>query len=194
MIKEGRIDFEDPNGSELVTENYAGKIVTSEWRVIEGVKGIRYREWRYENVSAEIVDGSLFEVVPGCRTPVQYVETNHVFDENIQTGKFLLFLLKTDGMEVYKYDSSNEEVNFSLQVHQGEIMCLYALKENKEPGEIIECEQPGFSLANLVTVTEGTTRMGKLEIPEVFWKALKMLDEGTEEDLPLDVFDVSDEI
>ncbi|KKT35273.1 MAG: hypothetical protein UW35_C0015G0011 [Candidatus Collierbacteria bacterium GW2011_GWF2_44_15] len=194
MIKEGRIDFEDPNGSELVTENYAGKIVTSEWRVIEGVKGIRYREWRYENVSAEIVDGSLFEVVPGCRTPVQYVETNHVFDENIQTGKFLLFLLKADGLKVYKYDSSIEEVSFSLQVHQGEIMCFYALKENKEPGEMIECEQPGFSLANLVTVTEGTTRMGKLEIPEVFWKALKMLDEGTEEDLPLDVFDVSDEI
>jgi len=42
-------------------------------------------------------------------------------------------------------------------------MCLYVMKENAEPGEIIECEQPGFSSAKLVSVPEGTAEIGELE-------------------------------
>lgn len=192
--KENRIDFENPNGSIIVSEEFSGPIVASEWTVLEDVEGVRFKTWKYENVSDEIVDGALVEVMPGCRTPVQYVETDHVFDENIQQGKFLLFHITTDGMAVYKYDSSIEEISFSLQVHQGELMCLYVLKENDLPGEIIECEQPGFSLANLVTVPEGTTKMGELEIPDEFWKAIKMLDDGDEDDLPVDILDMEEEM
>ncbi len=194
ITKENRINFEIPNGSIIANEKFSGPIVASEWKTIEGVSGVRYKEWRYEEISSEIVDGALVEVMPGYRTPVQFVETDHVFDENIQQGKILLFHLTSDGLSVYKYDSSVEEVSFSLQVHQGEIMCLYALKENDKPGEIIECEQPGFSLAKLLSVPEGAERMGDLDIPPEFWKAIRLLDEGVEDELPIDVFDVSEEI
>lgn len=192
--KEHGIDFESPNGSIIANEEFSGTIVASEWTVLEEVKGVRFKTWKYENVSDEIVDGALVEVMPGHRTPVQYVETDHVFDENIQQGKFLLFHITSDGLAVYKYDSSVEEVSFSLQVHQGELMCLYALKENDKPGEIIECEQPGFSLAKLLSVPEGASKMGKLDIPNEFWETIKLLDEGVEDGLPVDIFDVSEEI
>jgi len=192
--KEHGIDFENPNGSIIANEECSGPIVASEWTVLEEIKGVRFKTWKYENVSDEIVDGALVEVMPGHRTPVQYVETDHVFDENIQHGKFLLFHITAEGLAVYKYDSSIEEISFSLQVHQGELMCLYVLKENDKPGEIVECEQPGFSLAKLITVPEGTTKMGNLEIPNEFWKAIKMLDEGVEDDLPVDILDMSEEL
>lgn len=191
---ENRINFESPNGSEVANEDFSGKIVTSEWTKLTEVKGVRFKIWKYENVSDEIVDGALVEVTPGCRTPVQYVETDHIFDENIQQGKFLLFHINQDGLSVYKYDSSIEEVSFSLQVHKGEIMCLYVMKENDKPGEVIECEQPGFSLAHLITVPEGTAKIGTLDIPNEFWTAIKMLDNGSEESLPVDILDVGEEI
>ena len=191
---ENRINFESPNGSEVANENFAGRIVASEWTTLTDIKGVRFKTWKYENVSDEIVDGALVEITPGYRTPVQYVETDHIFDENIQQGKFLLFHINQEGLSVYKYDVSVEEVSFSLQVHKGEIMCLYALKENDNPGEVIECEQPGFSLANLVTVPEGTVRIGDLDIPTEFWTVIKMLDDGTEENLPVDILDVGEEI
>lgn len=193
-VKERGIDFENPHGSIIASEEFSGPIIASEWTAIEAVKGVRIRTWKYENVSEEIVDGALVEVMPGCRTPVQYVETDHTFDENIQQGKFLLFHITPDGLAVYKYDSSNEEISFSLQVHKGELMCLYALKENDNPGEIIECEQPGFSLAKLVTVPEGATKMGDLEIPDEFWKAIKMLDEEVEGELPVEILDMEEEM
>ncbi len=191
--KENRIDFEKPDGSEISGEEFSGKIVASEWTTLPDVEGVRFKAWKYENVSDEIVDGALVEVMPGQRTPVQYVETDHVFDENIQRGKFLLLHLTKEGFSAYKYDSSIEEVSFSLQIHQGEVMCLYVLKENAEPGEIIECEQPGFSLANLVTVEQDTKQIGDLIIPDEFWQTIKKLDNGDENDLPINIVDISEE-
>ena len=192
--KEKGVDFENPDGSVITSGEFSGPIEASEWKTIEGVVGVRYREIKIAGVSDEIIDGALVEVTPGHRTSVQYVESNHVFDENIQLGKFLLFHITPDGLSVYKYDPSIVEVSFSLQVHQGEIMCLYVLKENDEPGEIIECEQPGFKLANLVTVPKGTTKIGELEIPTEFWEAIKMLDEGIEDSLPVEILDMAGEI
>ncbi len=192
--KENVIDFNNPNGSVIASEEYAGPIAAGEWTVLEEVKGVRYRTWKYEDVSDEVIDGALVEVMQGCRTPVQYVETDHVFDENIQKGKFLLFHITADGLSVYKYDSANEEVSFSLQVHKGEAMCLYVLKESETPGEIVECEQPGFSLAKLTSVPQGAEKVGDLEIPTEFWESVKMLDSGNEDDLPVDIFDLSEEI
>ena len=192
--QENKINFESPDGSVIASEEFSGPIVVSEWTTIEGVLGVRFKTWKYQDVSAEIVDGSLIEFMPGSMTEPQYVETDHVFDENIQQGKFLLFHITSDGLAVYKYDSSVKEVSFSLQVNQGELMCLYALKENDQPGEIIECEQPGFSLAKLVTVSEGAEIIGDLKIPPEFWQARKMLKEGIEDNLPVDILDMSEEI
>ncbi len=189
--KEHGIDFEKPNGSEVASAEFSGKIVTSEWTTLPDVEGVRFKTWKYEDVSEEIVDGALVEVMPGHRTPVQYVETDHVFDENIQKGKFLLLHLTKEGFSIYKFDSAAEEVSFSLQVHQGEIMCLYALKENIEPGEIIECEQPGFSSAKLMTVEKGIKQIGDLIIPDEFWQTINMLDEGNEESLPVEAIDMN---
>ena len=193
MSSKDRIDFDNPTGNAIAHDEFSGEIVAGEWTALEGVKGVRFRIWKFKEVSDEIVDGALVEVTPGCRTPVQYVETDHVFNENIQSGKFLLFHLTNDGLSVYKYDSS-EDVSFSLQVHQGELMCLYVMKESEKPGEIIECEKPGFSLAKLVTVPVGTVQMGELTIPDKFWKAINMLDEGVEDDLAVDIFDLNEEI
>jgi len=192
--REGGIDFENPNGSIVGSEEFSGPITASEWTTLEGVEGLRYKTWKYKDVSGEIVDGALVEVMQGHRTPVQYVETDHVFDENFQQGKFLLFHITPEGLDAYQYDSS-EDVSFSLQVHQGEIMCLYVLQDSEQPGEIVECEQPGFSSANLVTVPEGTTKMGELDIPGEFWRAIKMLDggvEGIENILPNDILDMNE--
>ena len=166
----------------------------SEWITLEEADGVRYRTWKYDNEFGEIADGTLIEVMPGHRTPIKYVETGHVFDQNIQRGNFLLFHLSADGLAVYKYDTSIGEISFSLQVHQGELMCLYALKENDRPGEIVECEQPGISFANLITVSDGTTKMESLEIPGEFWRAMEMLDHGIETDLPVEILDMNEEI
>ena len=82
---------------------------------------------KYEDLSDEIVDGAWLSNARTQNTR-QYVETDHVFDENIQQGKFLLFHITAEGLAVYKYDSSIEEISF-LQVHRGELMCLNVLKE-----------------------------------------------------------------
>ena len=36
--------------------------------------------------------------------------------------------------------------------------------------------------------------MGDLEIPEEFWKAIKMLDEGIEDELPVEILDMEEEM
>jgi hypothetical protein len=190
---ENKIDFDNPNGSEFSTGDYSGHIKTGEWIELSEVKGVRYRTWKYEEINSELVDGALVEIQPGCRTPVQYVETDHVFEENFQKGKFLVIKIDTEGdLVVYKYDSALGQL--TLEVEKGEIMCLYAIKENDEPGEVIECEQPGFSTANLVTVKDNTEKIGDLEIPNVFWQLIRSLDNGMENDLPINVVDLSEEM
>src|SRR3989344_1448124 len=192
--KQGGINYAIPDGAEFGAGEYSGAIKASEWTELTEVKGVRFRTWQYEEVDSAMVDGALVEIQPGCRTPVQYVESDHVFDENIQAGKFLLIYLNSEGLSVYKYDSSVEEVSFTLRVGKGEIMCLYMLKENDEPGEVIECEQPGFRSAKLLTVETGTEKVGELNIPSEFWELIRLLDEGQESDLPVDILDLQDMI
>ncbi len=189
-----KINFDDLSGSDLSTGEYSGKITAEGWTELAEVRGVRFRTWKYEDVDADIVDGALVEIQPGCRTPVQYVETNHVFEENIQYGKFLLIHLDPEGLSVYKYDSSIEDVSFALRVVQGEIMCLYVLKDSIRPGEVIECEHPGFSTAKLQTVEKGTVKIGDLDIPSEFWQLIAALDEGREDELPIGVLDLAGEI
>src|SRR3990167_3786485 len=181
--KEGGINFANPNGAEFGAGEYSGAIEASEWTELTEVKGVRFKTWKYEEVDSAMVDGALVEIQPGCRTPVQYVETDHVFEENIQYGKFLLIHLDSEGLSVYKYDSSIEDVSFALQVVRGEIMCLYVLKDSIRPGEVIECDQPGFSTAKLQTVEKGTEKIGNLNIPSEFWQLIAALDEGREDEL-----------
>ena len=192
--EERRINFDDPDGSDLGTGKYSSRITAEEWIELAEIKGVRFRAWKYEVVDADTVDGALVEIQPGCRTPVQYVETDHVFEENIQYGKFLLIHLDSEGLSVYKYDSSIEDVSFALQVVRGEIMCLYVLKDSIRPGEVIECEQPGFSTAKLQTVEKGTEKIGNLNIPSEFWQLIAALDEGREDELPIEVLDLAGEI
>ena len=191
-MKENGIDFNDPNGSTIVHGDYSGEIVADEWTVVS--EGVRFRSWKFKNADAKEIDGALVEIMPKRRTPVQYLETDHVFQENFQKGKFLIFRITSEGIEAYKYDSAVEEVSFSLEVNKGEIVCMYALEENDGPGEIVECEQPGFISAKLTTVADNATQIGDLTIPDEFWKAIKMLDEGREEGLPVDILDMSDPV
>ena len=186
-----KIDFENPGGVSWGSEKHSGPIEAGNW--VDLKEGVRYRPWKYENVNAEEVDGALVEIQPGSRTDVQYVETDHLFEEYPQEGKFLLIYLNQErGLEVYKYDASIEGVSFSLQAEKGDAMCIYALRENTPPGEVIECEEPGFSSANLVSIEVGTRRIGDLEIPVSLWQIITMLDEGIE-DLPVDIIDLSEE-
>ncbi len=122
------------------------------------------------------------------------MESDHVFTENFQHGKYLIFHITPEGLSVYKFDSGIEEVSFSLDVHQGDVMCLYALKENQNPCEVIECEQPGFISAKLNTVPYGTYDIGNTKIPDEFWQAITMLDQKEEIDLPVEILDLSEEI
>ena len=189
-----KIDFENPDGSQFASGDHEGEIVAEDWVSQEGVEGVRYRTWKFKDVSDEVVDGALVEVQQGRRTPVQYVETAHEFQENIQSGRFLLFHVTPDGMAAYRYDSELSDASFFLEVIQGELMCLYVMKDSPVPGEVIECERPGFSSANLQTVPPGTARVGDLEIPPEFWEAIWMLDNGHEVNLPFTICDVNEEI
>jgi len=196
MVSKNRqeiVNFSNPDGSRLDVGEYTGIIKAEEWTELSEVEGVRFRTWKYEEVDAEIVDGALIEINPGCRTPVQFVETDHIFEEIVQSGEFLLIHLGPEGLLVYGYDSS-EEISFTMQAVKGEIMCLYALKKNDKPGEVIEYERPGFSSAKLTSVEKETREIGGLIIPAEFWKLIEMLDSGLENDLPVDVFDLQEEI
>lgn len=189
----GRINFDNPSGSVISTGDFSGEIEAGDWKNIDGAEGLRYREWKYRNVSEEIVDGSLVEIMPGHRTPVQFVESDHVFEENFQSGKYLVLHVDSEGdFSVYKYDSEVEPASFSLNVNKGEFMCLYTLKENARPGEIVECEQPGFISAKLTTVDLSLSEINGVKIPQELKDTIKKLDQGEEEDLPVEVVDVNE--
>ena len=191
-MTENKIDFENPNGAEIVFDSFRGRIKASEWKTIEEAPGVRSREWMFEDIESEIVDGALVEVSQGHRTPIQYLETDHKFEENIQAGEFLVFQIDGGGLSVYQY-KTDSEVSFALETHKGEIMCLYVLKESGVRGEIVECERPGFSSAKLVTVPHRSKRMEETEIPDNFWVAIEMLDKGIEENLPVEIMDLNEE-
>jgi hypothetical protein len=191
--KEGKIDFNNPDGSVINTGDYSGEIAAGEWQEI--ADGVRCRTWEYKDVSKETVDGALVEIMPGHRTPVQFVESDHVFEENFQTGKFLvIYIDQENDLSVYKYDASIEPASFSLNVNQGEFMCIYALKENNEPGEIIECEQPGFISAKLATVDLSMSEIGGKQIPKLLREVIEKLDNKEEDDLPIEIVDVNEEM
>lgn len=187
-----KIDFNQPEGTLWETEGFAGEIAAGDWTELPGVKGVRFRTWKFAGVNSEIVDGALVEILPGCRTPVQFVASEHTFDEVIQTGKMLLLYLTQDGLSVYRYDPSVEDVSFTLRVGPGEIMCLYSLKENTSPAEVIETERPGFASAALLTVESGAKKINDLVVPEEFWQLISALDAGKEDDLPVDVLDLNE--
>lgn len=187
-----KIDFNQPEGTLWAAEEFTGEIAAEDWTELTEVKGVRFRTWKFAKVDSEIIDGALVEVQPGCRTPVQFVATEHTFDEVIQTGKMLLLYLTDDGLSVYRYDSSVENVSFTLRVGQGEIVCLYALKENTSPAEVVETERPGFASAKLLTVETGTKKMNDLVIPEEFWQLISALDAGKEGALPVKVLDLNE--
>ncbi|PIR99864.1 hypothetical protein COT86_01645 [Candidatus Collierbacteria bacterium CG10_big_fil_rev_8_21_14_0_10_43_36] len=47
--QENKIDFASPNGSVIANEEFSGPIVASEWTTIEGVSGVRFKTWKYED-------------------------------------------------------------------------------------------------------------------------------------------------
>lgn len=193
--KKGGVDFDDPTGEVFDTGSFSGEIEAGSWTQLEEVEGVRFRTWKFKDVDEEEVDGALVEIQPGKRTPVQFVESDHVFSENFQKGKFLVIYVDSEGdLSVYKYDSSLEEVSFSLWAKQGEIMCLYACKDNQQPAEVVECETPGFKSANLRTVEFGSTEIGGRLIPPELWKVIKCLDSGQEDNLAVEVVDLGEEI
>lgn len=191
----GEVNFSDPTGEVFDAGNFSGEIEAGGWTQIEGVEGVRFRTWKFKEVNEEEVDGALVEIQPGRRTPVQFVESDHIFSENFQKGKFLIIYVDSEGdLSVYKYDSSIEEVSFALCAKQGEIMCLYACKDNQQPAEVIECETPGFKTASLRTVEFGSTEIGGRLIPPELWRVIKSLDSGQEDNLPVEVVDLGEEI
>lgn len=188
-----RIDFENPNGTEY-SGRHSGRLKAGEWKKLEGIEGVRFKEWQLEGVNGETFDGAFVEMRPGFRTHVQYVESDHYFEEDFQKGKFLVIKIdKENDLVVYKYDADSMGMYMTLQAEQGEIMCIYALKDNEVPGEVIESETPGFSSAELVTVPDNAEQIGDLKIPRVFWDLIHKLDRHDETDLPVEVVDLAEE-
>lgn len=190
---DGRINFENPDGAVISTGEFTGEIEAGNWEEI--ADGVRYKTWKFKDVSEEIADGALVEIMPGHRTPVQFVETDHVFTENFQSGKFLVIYLDDLGdLSLYKYDSSIQPGSFSLDVNKNEFMCIYALKENANPSEIIECEQPGFVSAKLSTVDFSKTEIGGKAIPSELRELIENLDKGEESNILEEAMDVNAEM
>lgn len=174
------IDFSNPDGSTYSIGDHSGEIATSEWNTIEGVSGVRFRTWKFAELDESIVDGALVEIQPGNHTPVQFVESAHVFSENFQKGTFYVLHLTREGLTVYHYLADGN--SFTLEVSQGEAMCLFTSNKG-EVGEVIECEQPGFSTAKLPTIPFGTETFQGLAIPNDFWRVLSALKSGNEDEV-----------
>ena len=190
---DGKINFENPIGAVINTGEFTGEIEAGDWEEISD--GVRFKKWKFKDVSEEIVDGALVEITPGHRTPVQFLETDHVFEENIQSGKFLVIYVDESGdLSVYKYDASIEPASFSLNVNKGEFMSIYALKENTTPGEVVECEQPGFISAKLITVDLNDTEIGGKPIPQELRDLIRKLDHGEKSDILDEATDINEEI
>ncbi len=62
MPEKDRVDFSNPEGSVISTEVHTGPITAGEWETIDGVEGVRFRTWKFKEVSEEIVDGALVEI------------------------------------------------------------------------------------------------------------------------------------
>lgn len=183
------IDFSKPDGSQFSSGEHGGEIIASDWQAIEGASGVRFRTWKFTEIDDRIVDGALVEIQSGYHTPVQFVETAHTFEEIFQQGNFFILHLTPDGLSVYQYHADDNS-SFTLQVNQGEAMCLYT-SSHGEVGEVIECEQPGFSTAKLLTIPNGAESFQGLAIPPEFWQVLSLLEHGDEESI-LGVVDVVD--
>lgn len=128
-------------------------VFTSDWEDVR--EGVRCRTFKIGDISVEFVDGAYIEMKPGARTPIQRVETEHVFWETPYSGHFIFLHVDSDGkVSVREIDSNRGPGPKPISVKKGEIMCWYCIEpaEDEVVGKILETEMPGFVLAKLAEV------------------------------------------
>ena len=123
----------------------------------------------------EQMDGAEILIEPGYRTPVQYVGSEHIFNEIRQSGRLIFLTVDPDGnFSRYVLDEDNAG-SYMFVMEKGWTMCWIASKNQQKSAEVLEFEEPGFASAELVTVEYGATEINGQPIPSEFWHAIKVL-------------------
>lgn len=186
------IEYANQGKTRITAKGFTGEIKTApEWTQL--TDKVRFRTWEFEGVSPDEKDGALIEISPGGRTPVQLVESKTTFFEVPQKGKLLFLFVDPEGnFSVYRFNSLRDKDNsFMFRVPKNCFMSCYALKENQEPCEVIEYEEPGFSKSKLTDVGLGTESVNGHIVPKELWEVIRQL-EGGEENLSVSILDLNE--
>ncbi|MCJ7804898.1 hypothetical protein MUP35_04175 [Patescibacteria group bacterium] len=186
------IEYANQEKTEMTAKGFTGEIKAApEWTQL--TDKVRFRIWEFEGVSPDEKDGALIEISPGGRTPVQLVESNTTFFEVPQKGKLLFLFVDPEGnFSVYRFNSLRDKDNsFMFRVPKNCFMSWYALKENQEPCEVIEYEEPGFNKSKLTDVGLGTESVNGHLVPKELWEVICQL-EGGEENLSVSILDLNE--
>jgi hypothetical protein len=153
--------------------------LTGEWDNVSD--GVRCRTFAFKGTPADEVDGAFVEILPGHRTPVQLVNSEHTFNETPFGGKLIIFRVNSGKLLIETFDPNKDiEGENTYSVGKDDLMFWYCLSDQDVVGEVIEHEIPGFSSADLPTITKESDILKGRQIPEVFWKIVEMVDNGEE--------------
>ncbi len=160
-------------------------VETGDWTDIpEGVKGVRFRTFKYANFLAEEKDGAEVEIMAGKNTPVQYNATAETeFTEIPIYGKLYFLHVDTNGkFTVYRYDSEKNKKPHFLKVLPGEIITWVASNNQDKAGiaKVMEHEKPGFKENDFDPVELNAKTHKGTNIPIEFWQVLEQLQSGNE--------------
>ena len=188
-IRTRDVDFTDPSRTKIFARGHEGEI---EFFGEGKFPGVRFKDWKFKDVDLSDKDGALIEIDPGARTPVQIVEADKVFSDVPLKGKLTFLHLDTEGnLNIYRFDSSREEgKSIMFEIGKGEIMCWFASPEQDEPAELMEYEEPGFTLSDLTNIEPGTTEVSGRFIPANFWEIVGALEAGKFEDITIPIVEL----
>jgi hypothetical protein len=149
--------------------------LTGEWETV--TEGVRCRTIAFKETPVNEVDGAFVEILPGYRTPIQLVRSDHVFTEAPFGGDLSLFHVDSSGnFKITKFDPNLMiDGEIAIEVKKGDLMFWYCDVESLALGEVVEYEIPGFNSAELPTVDKHSAELKGTVIPDDFWKAADLI-------------------
>lgn len=190
-IKERSVGFVNEEMSRVAAKGYEGNI-----RYVEKGEypGVKFTTWEFEGIDGSLKDGALIEIEPGKSTPVQLIESETAFSEVPLKGELIFVSLDPEGgVSAYRYDSKRDGDNsFMMEVGKDWLMFWHSVRGQEVSTQVLEYEEPGFSASKLANIEFGQANIGDREVPELFWKIAKQLDEGDYQNLAVGVVELSD--